>query len=331
MFRPLQPTSLQGPNPAVPPLREASFFFLSLSLYLDSFKTHDGSLQQSRQKKKCSGACRPCARNRRGACFRAIEASHKPFERPLAQRVIASGRTRVCQPSEGKRKRRAVSAHLFCLAHVDQLWLASQRKSTRLRHKTAEQNRHGGRNWSGRCLGSGFLSEARPEVFGQLVRSLQCEAARARFGDSKPRVVVVLPLKTLCVCWCARGRNDDIPPLPPSPLLPLTSSPSSPLSFPPSSFPSFSPSLLSPSLLTSSSLLSLPFFHPFSSFLAPCSPFLSLLPSPFSPLPHLSPLLPAPFPLPLYATPFDSFMHHRQNILVPQNVISSLTPRMVGP
>ena len=39
MFRPLQPTSLQRPNPAVPPLREASFFFLSLSILTPSKRT----------------------------------------------------------------------------------------------------------------------------------------------------------------------------------------------------------------------------------------------------------------------------------------------------
>ena len=127
---------------------------------------------------------------------------------------------------------------------------------------------------------------------------------------------------SVCVLVCAWSQRRH------STLASLASPPSHLLSL----LPSFlSPSLLSPSPLTSSSLLSLLFFSPVSSFLAPCSPFLSLLPSLFLPLPHLSPPRAVPPPTLAHAVRLLHAPLVHQNILVPQNVISSLTPRLVGP
>ena len=76
---------------------------------------HRGQSSTSRRK-TCSGACRPCARRRHGACLLATRATLT---------VMAMGGD-VCQSSEGKRPNRALNAHVswydrVCLApHVPQ-------------------------------------------------------------------------------------------------------------------------------------------------------------------------------------------------------------------
>ena len=94
----------RAPTLQCQPLCEASFFFLSL--YLDSFKTHDGSLQQSRQRKKnvfwCVQALR--AQQTRGLPPWPLRPLTSPSSAPwLRGSLPAGGRTSTSRVKETRK------------------------------------------------------------------------------------------------------------------------------------------------------------------------------------------------------------------------------------